>query len=89
MVVVEDHHSGEGGGVQLGGEPLAAGELSRGRGQLDAAVGVLYPQVGQPDVEVLVLLEHVVVDDGDVERLVALAGPEDQRASVNRNVRDN
>jgi hypothetical protein len=38
---------------------------------------------------VLVLLEHVVVDDGDVERLVALAGPEDQRASVNRNVRDN
>ena len=75
VVVVQDHHRRHARVVELR-------DGARVRVAREHTVGAADPDVAQPDVEVLVLLEHVIVDDRDGDLLVQLAGREHQRAGA-------
>ena len=75
VIVVEDHHRRHARVVELR-------DGARVRVAREHPVRAADPDVAQPDVEVFVLLEHVVVDDRDGDLLVHLARREDQRAGA-------
>ena len=75
VVVVQDHDRRHARVVQLS-------HRARVLVVREHAVGASDPDVAQPDVEVFVLLKHVIIDDRRRDLLVQLARVEDERAGA-------
>merc|ERR1719239_1922742 len=72
VVVVEDHDGGHVGCSKLDAGLHLGNSIFAGHGDLREGLSVLAPQVGDADVEVLVLLKHVVVKNLQGDHLLGL-----------------
>merc|ERR1719402_665144 len=80
VVVVQDHDGGLGRDAELDGGRRDVVSILVERVHVGDGQAVLAAQVGQTDVEVLVLLKDVVVLNGEVNKLLSLAGSKGEGA---------